>query len=112
MIEKSLMAGSTILLVLKLLEQGDLYGYQMIESLQEQSNNVFELKAGTLYPLLHTLEQDGAVETYEQQAQGRTRKYYHLTAQGQKLLKQKTAEWQKYAHAMKDMLGGMSYAGI
>ena len=54
-IDKSLIAGSTAILVLKLLEEGDLYGYQMIERLRERSADTFSLKAGTLYPLLHTM---------------------------------------------------------
>ena len=55
--DKSLLAGSTTLLVLKLLEDGDKYGYQMVEELRRRSDKTFELKSGTLYPLLHTLEQ-------------------------------------------------------
>ena len=60
-IDKSLQTGSTTMLLLKLLEDGDLYGYQMIERLEERSNNVFALKAGTLYPLLHNMEEQGLV---------------------------------------------------
>ncbi len=112
MMDKSIIAGSAKILVLKLLQSGDMYGYQMIEELRRQSKNVFELKAGTLYPLLHSLEQAGAVETYEQEAAGRTRKYYHLTSTGEKLLQEKSEEWGKYAGAMKDILGGANYAAV
>lgn len=56
-IDKSLVSGSMAMLVLKLLEEKDMYGYEMIVTLRERSNNVFELKAGTLYPLLHTQEE-------------------------------------------------------
>jgi transcriptional regulator, PadR family len=56
-IDKSLLTGSTTMLILRLLEEADMYGYQMIEELSKKSNNVFALKAGTLYPLLHNLEQ-------------------------------------------------------
>ena len=61
-IDKSLVSGSMALLVLKLLEDGDKYGYQMIEELRRRSNDTFHLKAGTLYPLLHGLEEKGLVE--------------------------------------------------
>ena len=57
--DKTLLAGSTGMMVLKLLEQEDMYGDQMIETLRERSEHSFDLKAGTLYPLLHTLEQKG-----------------------------------------------------
>ena len=50
-IDKSLVSGSMALLVLKLLEDGDKYGYQMIEELKRRSDDTFHLKAGTLYPL-------------------------------------------------------------
>lgn len=66
-IDKSLLTGSTALLILKLLDQSDMYGYQMIEELSKQSKNVFTLKAGTLYPLLHSLEQKDLLISYEKQ---------------------------------------------
>ena len=55
-IEKSLVSGSMTMLILKLLSEKDMYGYEMIDTLRQKSQNVFELKAGTLYPLLHSLE--------------------------------------------------------
>ena len=51
-IDKNLVQGSMALLLLRLLETKDMYGYEMIEALRSKSNNVFELKAGTLYTLL------------------------------------------------------------
>ena len=68
-LDKSLVSGSMSLLVLKLLEDGDLYGYQMIEELRRRSDDTFRLKAGTLYPLLHSLEEKGFVTAYEQTAE-------------------------------------------
>ena len=78
-IDRSLASGSTMMLLLKLLETKDMYGYEMIETLREKSENVFELKAGTLYPLLHTMEEKEYVNCYEQEVAGKTRKYYSLT---------------------------------
>ena len=54
-VDKSLISGNTSMLLLKLLSEKDMYGYEMIETLEAKSNHVFELKAGTLYPLLHTM---------------------------------------------------------
>ena len=56
-VDKSLLAGSTTMLVLKLLDGQDMYGYQMIEELSRRSERAFALKTGTLYPLLHSLEE-------------------------------------------------------
>ena len=83
-IEKSLVSGSMAMLILSLLEEKDRYGYEMIEALREKSQNVFELKAGTLYPLLHGLEEKNFVSCYEQEVVGKVRKYYSLTATGRK----------------------------
>ena len=85
--DKKLMAVGTSMLLLKLLEEKDMYGYEMIRELEKRSNQVFALKEGTLYPILHSLEEQEAVESYEKVAQsGRRRKYYHMTAKGKKLL--------------------------
>ncbi len=63
-IDKSLLTGSTTTLILKLLDEKDMYGYEMIENLSKKSDNTFDLKAGTLYPILHNLEKDELVESY------------------------------------------------
>ena len=67
-IEKSLVSGSMTMLILKLLSEKDMYGYEMIDTLRQKSQNVFELKAGTLYPLLHSLEDKGFLEWKEYSA--------------------------------------------
>lgn len=102
--DKSLISGSTSMLVLRLLEEGDLYGYQMIERLRERSKYVFELKAGTLYPLLHGMEEKGFLTSYEQEEGGKVRKYYHLTRDGKKVLKEKEEEWNTYRSAVERVL--------
>jgi PadR family transcriptional regulator PadR len=110
--DKKMMAMSTSMLILKLLEEEDLYGYLMIRRLEERSNQVFSLKEGTLYPILHTLEEQEAVESYEKAAEtGRIRKYYRLTKKGQKLLKEKQKEWETYEKAVRNVMkGGVSFA--
>ena len=89
-LDKGLVSGSMALLVLKLLEDGDKYGYQMIEELKRRSDDTFHLKAGTLYPLLHGLEEKGLVTAYEREAAaGKPRRYYHLTKEGGAALREK-----------------------
>lgn len=89
--DKTLMSGSTSMLLLKLLSEKDMYGYEMIETLRERSQNVFELKAGTLYPLLHGMEQKKLLTAYEKSAGGKMRKYYSITKQGKKALSERRA---------------------
>lgn len=105
--DKSLLAGSTALLLLKLLEDGEMYGYQMIEELRRRSDRTFELKAGTLYPLLHTLEQKGWVTVREDAGDaGRPRRYYRLTRAGGEQLREKQAEWRRFTGAVNQVLEG------
>ncbi len=70
-IDRSLVSGSMLMLILKLLEGKDMYGYEMIEALREKSNNVFELKAGTLYPLLHGMEEKDILDLTSRRREGR-----------------------------------------
>ena len=105
--DKTLLSGSTALLILKLLEDGDKYGYQMIEELRRRSDDTFSLKAGTLYPLLHSQEQKGCVTAWEENADSaRPRRYYHLTDAGRAQLAEKETEWRAYAGAMLRVLEG------
>lgn len=104
-IDKSLISGSTAMMVLKLLSEKDMYGYEMIEVLRERSQNVFELKAGTLYPLLHGLEEKGMLTAYEKEAGNKIRKYYSITKRGRKMLEEKKGEWENYSKAVASVLG-------
>lgn len=110
--DKRYMALGTSMLVLKLLEDQSMYGYQMIKELEKQSNNVFCLQEGTLYPVLHALEQQGAVISVRRMAEnGRERKYYEITTQGRGLLREKIKEWDVYQKAVGRIIGGVQYDG-
>ena len=105
--DKTLLAGSTGMLLLKLLEQEDMYGYQMIETLRERSEHSFDLKAGTLYPLLHSLEEKELIISYEKdEYAARPRRYYHLERKGQHLLREKEVEWATFTTAVDRVLKG------
>lgn len=111
MVGKDMMKGSTALLVLSLLSGGEQYGYQMIAALKERSDGTFDLKEGTLYPVLHALENDGAVESiWRDSDEGRRRKYYRITKKGGRLLAQKKQEWAAYARAVDKVIGGACHA--
>ena len=103
---KNAFSGNTDILVLKLLSVGDMYGYEITSKLSELSNSVFDLKAGTLYPLLHLLEQNGYIESYEKQADsGKMRKYYHITKSGKSFLDERLTAWNSFSNAMNDVIG-------
>ena len=99
-VEKSLVSGSMTMLILKLLSEKDMYGYEMIDTLRQKSQNVFELKAGTLYPLLHGLEDKGMLRVYEKEYAGKIRKYYSITQSGMNMLDRKKTEWSEYQDAV------------
>ncbi len=105
-IEKSLLSGSTPMLVLSLLKDGDKYGYEMVEQLAKRSDDTFQLKEGTLYPLLHTLEKQKLVSAYTKIApNGRERKYYRLTSDGREQLEYKEREWRLFSEKVNAVLG-------
>lgn len=81
-VDKTLVSGSMAMLILRLLSEKDMYGYEMIDTLRKRSQNVFELKAGTLYPLLHGLEDKQFLVSYEKEVLGKVRKYYQITKDG------------------------------
>ena len=105
-IEKSLLSGSTPMLILSLLKDQDMYGYQMVAELAKRSDDTFQLKEGTLYPLLHTLEKNRWVSSYTKQTPGgRERKYYRLTGEGRAQLEYKEKEWQLFSEKVNTVLG-------
>lgn len=110
-LDKALLAGNTTMLILKLLEDKDMYGYQMIEELANRSDDTFKLKAGTLYPILHGLEKNNMVNSYDSSVDtARVRKYYKITSKGRKFLDDKRKEWDNYSNAVNQVLnGGVSY---
>ena len=99
-IKKELTKGSSALLVLSVLEKEDLYGYMIIKRIKEKSEDVFNFKEGTLYPILHNFEAQGFVEAYWVEAEGRNRKYYKITKKGLKALADAKKEWQSYTQAV------------
>jgi len=106
-VDKELLKGSTTMLILKLLDTVDMYGYEMTKELERRSDNTFTLKEGTLYPILHWLESDQMIEAYwEDTESARKRKYYTITKGGKKLLLEKEKECDNYTTAVKKVLGG------
>lgn len=99
-ISKELMKGSTPMLVLSVISSEDMYGYKIVRELEIRSENVFSLKEGTLYPILHALEENELVTSYWVDVENRKRKYYHITHKGKKILKEKKAEFEAYSSAV------------
>lgn len=93
--ESQMKKGVLDMLVLKLLEKEEKYGYQIISELKEKSHDRFLLKEGTLYPILYRLEDDKYVESRWSEAVGKKvpRKYYVITEEGRTALKEIYSLW-------------------
>jgi PadR family transcriptional regulator PadR len=101
---RELLRGSLEMLVLSHLASGERYGYQLLSSLRDRSAGRIELKAGTLYPILHKLERAGCVRSRWDETAGRDRKWYALTAKGRAKFERDAREWVDYASCVKAML--------
>ncbi len=97
------------MLVLSLLENEDMYGYQMIKKLKEKSQNIFEFQEGTLYPILHNLEERNYICSYWDDTGSKKRKYYSITKEGKKHLKEKKQEWQTFSSGVNQVVGGVLF---
>lgn len=104
-IRKELLKGSTAIMILKIISQGDAYGYQITQELFNGSSEVFKLNEGTLYPILHTMEKEGLIKSYSKiSEQGRLRKYYSITALGKVTLVAQVEEWKIFSSAVNSIL--------
>ena len=103
---RDLLRGSLELMVLSDLRRGPQYGYQILASLRERSTGRVDLKAGTLYPILHKLERDGCVHSWWDDASGRDRKWYALTDKGIRRADSDAREWLDYAACVRGILSG------
>lgn len=104
-INKELMKGSTAILILTLLEKEDMYGYSITSELKKKTENMLDLKEGTLYPMLHGLEEANAVDSYWRDSEnGKKRKYYKITEEGKEILFEKLQEWGAYTRAVNSVL--------
>lgn len=106
MFNRELVKGSTSLLVLQMLNERDMYGYELVKEMDRRSDHGLQMKEGTLYPALHKLEKQEYIECYwEEQEKGPARKYYRITEAGKEMLEEKTNEWRRYVQVMNKMIG-------
>jgi PadR family transcriptional regulator PadR len=96
--------GVPVLLVLKLLSEKEMYGYEIVKAIEEKSGKSLAFAEGCIYPTLHVLEEDGHIKSYEKPINGRTRLYYGITPTGKKKLEQLTGEWEKISQGVRFVL--------
>jgi PadR family transcriptional regulator PadR len=98
---RELLKGSTDSLLLCLISNQSMYGYQIIKELERKSNGYFQFKEGTLYPALHRLEKSGLIKgKWQKLESGQERRYYYITEKGQHALNERMAVWQGFFEAI------------
>ena len=104
MVDKGYISGSTRLLLLNLLSEKPYYGYEIIKTLKLRSNDIFDMKEGTLYPILHKLENEDLIISCNQEVSGRVRKVYSITQKGKEVLVKDKQEWEAFSLAVNQVL--------
>ena len=109
--KNELARGSVEMIILRLLQDKPMYGYEMIKVVNERTNGYFEWKEGSLYPCLHRLEGDGLIVSSSVEYNGKIRKYYSLSLKGKRAAEEQIEEGRKlhfYSHLVRlNILSGM-----
>ncbi|HLF24738.1 MAG TPA: PadR family transcriptional regulator [Anaerolineae bacterium] len=98
--------GSTEILLLSLLAEEPMYGYQISQELHRRSRGYFDMKEGLLYPTLHRMQQERLLKSeWRQAGEARRRKYYAITDKGRRVLGEQSAEWRAFIEMLLHLLG-------
>jgi PadR family transcriptional regulator PadR len=100
------MNGVPELLILRLLQQDEMYGYEIVQAIRTRTDEVIAVGEGVVYPVLHGLERDGAVQSRRKTINGRSRIYYSVTPSGSQRLSELAESWSSLATAIQKMLMG------
>ncbi len=98
--------GSVKLSLLSLINEKEMYGYEIIQELKKRTNGVLTLKEGNTYPALHKLESQGLVESFWKEVELGVppRKYYKITKKGRENLDKMIKEWRKFSSSLNNLL--------
>ena len=106
------MNGIPELLILQLLADREMYGYELVQSIREKTNQSINLSEGVVYPTLHALEIEGSLKSKRKAVGGRTRIYYSVTKRGSRKLSRIAGTWSSLTRAVQGVLEGTRYAGV
>jgi PadR family transcriptional regulator PadR len=107
-IQEQMRKGTTTVIILNLLAELDrpMYGYEIIKELEARSEGYFQFKEGLIYPRLHELERQGLLRSeWLGEAGTRRRKFYAITGQGRRRLKEELQGWQALTRHVNQLLG-------
>lgn len=107
-----MMKGTVVPVVLKLLSEREMYGYEILREVNTRTGDVLAWKEATLYPSLHRLEDQGLIQSRWQVGEsGRRRKYYVLTRKGSTVLAKQVTDWTAVSRAVSSILTPMATVG-
>lgn len=104
------MNGVPELLILRLLQHQEMYGYEIVQAIRDRTDEVIAIGEGVVYPVLHGLESEGALSSRRKTVNGRNRIYYSVTARGARRLADLRETWTNLATAIQKVVGGGQYA--
>jgi PadR family transcriptional regulator len=106
------MNGVPELLILRLLEDAEMYGYEIVQAIRDSTDSVIAVGEGVVYPVLHALEGAGALKSRRKTVAGRSRIYYSVTKVGSRRLADLAAQWMSLAGAIQKTLAGGRYGNV
>jgi len=105
--ESQLLKGVAPVVVLQILSRGEMYGYELAETIEKRSSDILTLGKGTLYPLLYNLEAKRLVKArLEKTKSGRKRRYYSITSKGKEYLSAQTEQLRRLQTGLDFVFGG------
>jgi PadR family transcriptional regulator PadR len=99
------MSGVPELLLLRLLNEKEMYGYELVRSIKQVTDEAISLGEGVIYPVLHSLERNGSLTSKRKAVSGRTRVYYSLTRKGRGRLQKLRDDWGRIQGGVATALG-------
>ncbi len=106
-LSQELARGTVMPIVLALLGERPMYGYEIVKAVNDRTNGALQWKEGTLYPLLHKLQGQRLITArWETSASGKDRKYYALTPRGERALHESKEQWRQLSDAVNVFLQG------
>ena len=104
--DREFLTGTVGVLILALLNERAMYGYEIVQEAERRSAQQFLMKEGTVYPALHQMERAALLKSaWRESDNGRARKYYSLTAKGRRQAQSKRRQWESISAAMRAILG-------
>lgn len=100
------MAGVPELMILRLVQQREMYGYEIVQAIRAQTGDVVSIGEGVAYTVLHSLERQGALKSRRMKVGGRSRIYYSVTANGLKRYHALAGDWTMLAEAIQSVIAG------